>query len=55
MKCKECDNGIVARGVKEIICPSCGKEQLVGYEQVICESCSNSKNICQNCGKRVHR
>lgn len=55
MKCRQCDTGIITRGIKIIVCPCCGKEKLVGYEQVICENCSNKKNICQNCGRKVHK
>lgn len=55
MKCKQCDTGIIARGVKKIICPCCREEKLVNIEQVICETCSNKQNICQNCSRKVHK
>lgn len=55
MKCRECKIKLVARGVEYKICPSCSTKQLMGISQNVCEKCSNAKNICELCGKHIHK
>lgn len=54
MKCKQCKNELVARGIEYKICPSCKEKLLMGISQLVCEKCSNGHRICEICGKHIH-
>jgi len=56
MICKDCENKPLARGVKQIQCMVCNGRFVTNsiYGTSICNHCSESKGICQYCGKETN-
>jgi len=55
MLCENCGTKPIARGIKEIDCFICSKTKFipVNYKN-ICNDCSDSLHLCQNCGANDH-